>query len=226
MYKYDVHVHTAEVSPCGQVRARDIVKLYKDKGYDGIVITDHYYIEYFECLNETTWEDKIKSYLSGYYAAREAGYKYGIDVFLGMELRFKESINDFLIYGIDEDFLFDNPMLYEWNLEEFRQLKNKYDILIYQAHPYRGRCSAVSSDLLDGVEVYNCHPRHNSRNYLALEFAKKNDDLLILSGSDAHMVDDVGRGGILSESRIKDSHHMLDILRNIKEEDLIKSDDI
>src|SRR5690606_22097394 len=136
MYKYDVHVHTAEVSPCGQVRARDIVKLYKDKGYDGIVITDHYYIEYFECLNETTWEDKIKSYLSGYYAAREAGYKYGIDVFLGMELRFKESINDFLIYGINENFLFDNPMLYEWNLEEFRQLKNKYDILIYQAHPY------------------------------------------------------------------------------------------
>ncbi len=49
---------------------------------------------------------------------------------------------------------------------------------------------------------------------------------MILSGSDAHMVDDVGRGGILSESRIKDSHHMLDILRNIKEEDLIKSDDI
>ncbi|HHW70399.1 MAG TPA: PHP domain-containing protein [Clostridiales bacterium] len=225
MYKYDVHVHTAEVSPCGQVKASDMVQFYSDKGYDGIVITDHYYLGYFESLGEIAWKDKINSYLSGYYEAKEAGYKHNVDVFLGMELRFKENLNDFLIYGIDEDFLLDNPELYKWNLEKFVQLKMKYDMLIYQAHPYRDNCSIVSPALLDGVEVYNCHPRHDSRNHLALEFAM-NNELLMLSGSDAHMDVDVGRGGILSESRIKDSRHMVKVLRNLKEEDLIKSCDI
>lgn len=223
MYKYDVHTHTAEVSACGQVVARDLVKSYKDKGYDGIVITDHYYLDYFEGLGENSWEDKVKSYLSGYYEAREAGYKYNIDVFLGMELRFTEEWpNDFLIYGIDEDFLLDNPKLYEYNLEKFTRLKEEYDILIYQAHPYRGKCSVAPSDQLDGVEVYNGHPRHDSRNHLALEFATSND-LLMLSGSDAHMAEDVGRGGILSKDRIRDSRHMVEVLRNIREQNLIRS---
>lgn len=226
MYKYDVHTHTAEVSPCGQVSAEELVKLYRDEGYDGIVITDHYYSNYFEGLGDISWSDKVESYLSGYYRAKEAGYALNVDVFLGLELRFTESkSNDFLVYGVDENFLLDNPKLYEYSLEEFRKLKYKYDILIYQAHPYRGQCNIASPNLLDGVEVYNEHPRHDSRNHLALEFATENN-LLMLSGSDAHRVEDVGRGGILSEVKIGDSYKLVDFLRETCEENLIRSSDI
>ena len=40
-YKYELHCHTKEVSRCGAVPAAEIVKMYKENGYDGIVITDH-----------------------------------------------------------------------------------------------------------------------------------------------------------------------------------------
>jgi len=50
IYKYDTHVHTKEVSPCGKVPAIEVVKLYKDAGYHGIVITDHYCDSFFESL--------------------------------------------------------------------------------------------------------------------------------------------------------------------------------
>ena len=41
-YKYELHCHTSMVSQCGRVEPEEIVKLYKEKGYSGIVITEHY----------------------------------------------------------------------------------------------------------------------------------------------------------------------------------------
>ena len=41
-YKYDLHVHTKEGSPCGKNTAVDIVRCYVNGGYSGIVITDHF----------------------------------------------------------------------------------------------------------------------------------------------------------------------------------------
>ena len=45
-YKIEFHCHTSESSPCGQTSAKDIINLYRENKYDGIVITDHfsYYI--------------------------------------------------------------------------------------------------------------------------------------------------------------------------------------
>ena len=40
LYRYEIHCHTKEVSRCGQVPAETCVQLYRQKGYDGIVITD------------------------------------------------------------------------------------------------------------------------------------------------------------------------------------------
>ena len=39
--KIDVHVHTSEVSGCGQLPGAEMARLYKQAGYDAIVITDH-----------------------------------------------------------------------------------------------------------------------------------------------------------------------------------------
>ncbi|NMA94616.1 MAG: transposase, partial [Clostridiales bacterium] len=198
MYKYDVHAHTEEVSPCGHIPAKEIARLYRDKGYSGFVITDHYHERYFDSLGDIDWDDKVNMYLEGYRIAKDEGQKLGIDVFLGMELRFTVSKpNDFLVYGFDEQLLFDYPKLYEISLEEFQEIKERYNLLIYQAHPYRGKCAVASPDLLDGVEVYNGHPRQKNRNHLALAFSRQNN-MPKISGSDAHIIEDVGRGGILS----------------------------
>src|SRR5699024_7449465 len=105
-------IHTVEVSPCGCMKAQDLVKLYKGKGYNGIIITDHYYLRYFKELGAINWYDKINSYLLDYYKAKEAGYKYGLTVLLGIELMpVKVRPNHLLIYGIDEEFLLNNPKL-------------------------------------------------------------------------------------------------------------------
>ena len=40
--KVEMHTHTSETSPCAHINAKDVLKLYKEAGYDTVVITDHY----------------------------------------------------------------------------------------------------------------------------------------------------------------------------------------
>jgi hypothetical protein len=40
MYKFDTHVHAGEVSFCGLVPGSEMVRLYKETGYCGIITTD------------------------------------------------------------------------------------------------------------------------------------------------------------------------------------------
>lgn len=47
-YRYDLHVHTSEVSACGSIPAKEVVRLYHQAGYDGLVITDHYADYFFQ----------------------------------------------------------------------------------------------------------------------------------------------------------------------------------
>jgi predicted metal-dependent phosphoesterase TrpH len=224
MYKYDTHVHTSEVSPCGKVEAAEIVRLYKQEGYSGIVITDHYYDGFFNKSLGENWNNRLELYLKGYRNALEEGLKIGLDVLLGIELRFEGSPNDYLIYGITEKFLLDYPELYKFNPKEFKKLTDKMGLLIYQAHPYRKNCTPASPDLLHGVEVYNGHPRHDSRNDLALKFGKDNN-LKSLSGSDFHQRPDLARGGILVKEKIPTIEKFVEIIKDETRFSLIKSDD-
>ena len=42
-YIYETHLHTNESSECGRTPAREYIPYYMDQGYDGIVVTDHFY---------------------------------------------------------------------------------------------------------------------------------------------------------------------------------------
>ncbi len=221
-YKYDTHVHTCEVSRCGKVSAEETVKLYKNAGYDGIVITDHYYDSYFNDLGDLSWNEKIDCYLEGYKTALKVGRLLGLQVILGMEIRFLENANDYLVYGIDEDFLRDNKELYKFSLKEFRAFAKAKDILIYQAHPFRAKMIPAPPQLVDGIEVYNGNPRHDSNNHMAYEFALKNQ-LLMLSGSDFHQTGDLARGGIILSEIISNSQELADVIRNNEINELIRS---
>ena len=133
----DTHVHTSQVSGCGKVSADEMVRLYKKAGYQAIIITDHYCKEYFEDLGQISWQDKIKSFVSGYKLAEKEGKKIGLKVFLGMEIRFTNGPEDYLVYGLDEEYLIENPKLYNETLESFRNGISNKGALIIQAHPYR-----------------------------------------------------------------------------------------
>lgn len=212
LYLIDTHVHTSEVSRCGRVPAVEMVRYYKDAGYQGIIITDHYYDGYFESLGDQPWEAKVEEFLSGYKAALEEGKRIGLNVMLGIELRFHDSIEDYLVYGLDEDFLIQNPELYRHNLESFKKLADKHNLLIFQAHPFRPGMKVAIPCLLHGVEVFNGNPRHDSHNDLAYEFAVQNG-LLMIAGSDAHQPGDVGRAGIRLSYPIYSAEELVEYYR-------------
>lgn len=216
LFRYETHAHTCETSPCGKVNACDLVRQYKEIGYHGIVITDHYYNEYFEKLGSISWEDKVHAYLKGYRAALEEGRKAGVVVLLGMELRFESNWNDYLVYGLNEEILLRNPELYRMTLEEFRELADREQLLIYQAHPFRKGMTVTRTDCLDGIEAFNGNPRHNSNNTLAYLFARENN-LKIISGSDYHQPQDAARGGIEVEEELKTSADLVAYLKAKKE---------
>ncbi len=213
IYKYDLHIHTSEVSGCGKIKSKDIVKMYKDIGYDGLVITDHYYEGFFENIKDSSWNKKAEDFLIGYRTAHEEAQKLNLKIFLGMELRFSGSENDYLVYGIDENFLLNNPELYKLSLEKFKELIKDKEIVIYQAHPFRTNCFSVDPQLLNGVEVYNGNQRANSYNNQSYESAKKNN-LLMVSGSDFHEKEDLATGGIITNERINDNKELVKILKN------------
>lgn len=212
MYKFDTHVHTSETSPCGSVSAVDAVKLYIKAGFNGVCITDHYNRKYFDAWKCDTWNDIISVFLKGYHNAKKFGDGNNFNVLLGAELMFDNNPNEYLLYGITEEFLYQYPRLYEYEIDDFRKLATKNNILIFQAHPYRPNLTRENQLYLDGIEVVNGNLRHNSHNDLALDFALKNG-LLFSGGSDCHEIEDVGKSGIITNKRIENLNILINILK-------------
>lgn len=232
MYLYDLHCHTSEVSLCGVVPGAELVRRYKKINFDGVVITDHYYRERFEGFDlesefathrhpEVTpellkwWQEKMDFYLSGYKAALEEGKKLGVEVLLGVEIRFPENGNDYLIYGITEEYLRKHPRLYNLGIAELKKYLRETgsDALVFQAHPFRPNMVRADVRYLDGIETLNGHCGHDSQNDKAKEWAKKNK-MLESAGTDFHYPDSEGRAGILVDKKANGWEYLLKCLKN------------
>lgn len=216
-FRIDLHVHTRETSPCGRTAGRLVAQLYKKAGYDGIVITDHYNRGFFRKFPASLpWSARIDLFLRGYRGAREEGEKIGLTVLLGIEVKFVDSPQEFLVYGIDETFLKTHPELYKLGLAKFRQLTKEFstgpEILIYQAHPFRPGITPAPLALVDGIEVYNGNPRQNSNNERALAFARQHN-LRMISGSDFHRRPDLARGGLILPEAVTDARGLVRVLK-------------
>jgi len=203
-YKLELHCHTSPVSGCSNLRGAEIVRLYAEAGYSAINIADHFTSGFFR-------EQDFTDYFYGYHAAVKEGEKRGLKVYLGAEFRFNGSNNDYLLFGVDEDFLFKAKEMFDSTHEQFYGFCKENGVLIYQAHPFRDGMTRTEPAFLDGIEGYNMHPHHHSRNELALQFAEENS-LPIVSGSDAHEKHMVGRGGILSDSIPDDGKALRDLI--------------
>ena len=203
-FKYETHLHTKETSGCARMPAEEIPELYKASGYDGVVVTDHYASYFFDKFENKPWKECVDEYLKGYRSFKEKADKIGLIAILGMELKFDCLPNDYLIYGFDEDFLYENPKLHKMNIIEFSELARKQGLLFIQAHPFRGGMVRENTDLLDGMEAFNGNPRHSSQNELAYEYAL-NNNLIMLAGSDFHQIEDLATSGIMIEERVTTS---------------------
>ncbi|MDR1805379.1 MAG: transposase [Clostridium sp.] len=180
----DTHVHTAESSHCARLPAAGVVEHYISLGYDGIVVTDHMKSEDWR-LSMLPWHKKAERWLRGYRAACKAADG-RLTVLLGMEIRPDDSHNDYLLFGVDEGFVYGTPNLHRVkNLKELRKIADRHGLLVVQAHPFRKGMTISDWTLLDGVEVLNGGAYHDSNNDVALQWAHKHS-LLQTAGSDYH----------------------------------------
>ncbi len=190
LVKLETHLHTCEVSACGKVPAREMIRLCRDAGYGAVVVTDHFLPGKFQSAAARD------AFLTGYRLAAEAGAALNLTVLPGMEIRFSSGDEDFLVYGLTEDAILRLPdSVCEDGIAAFHALCRKNGWLFYQAHPFRPKLRVMPACDLDGIETRNCNPRHDSHNDLAQAYAERYG-LLTLCGSDAHQLGDTGAGGV------------------------------
>ncbi len=215
MYKIETHLHTNHVSKCGHLSAAEIVKGYADAGYSALIVTDHYNRTTFDFLgiDPAAPGDKLTPFLDGYRRVREEAEKVGIRVFRGAELRFDECENDYLFYGWLDDVLAEPEEVFRMGIAGFAPMARAAGGLIIQAHPYRRSCTPAIARYLDGVEVRNMNPRHDSHNDRAEAYAEEYG-LIRTSGSDCHRTEDIGLGGIVTNYLPSDVLSMTRLIRS------------
>lgn len=226
MYKLEMHLHTIGRSECAQEEPKLIAQIYDRERYDGIICTNHYIRVLFDTYyKKGSFKANCEFYLDGYYDLKKECEKYGIDVFLGMEMLI-DSLSyynpnppyaEMLIYGIEPQLLLDNcERLFPMTQEELYGFCEENGLLLFQSHPFRRNITQLNPKLLHGAEVYNGHPGHCSRNDLAEKFARENN-LIESAGSDFHFKGGEGSGVYLKES-VKTNAQLVDELKKRRHE--------
>ena len=211
MYKYELHCHTHGVSRCATIDPKDLVRKYEKEGYSGLVLTDHYSPLTFLPKYYLRPQKAIEHYLSSYRALKDwCGVSF--TVLLGLELRHYGVVNDYLVYGVEEDWLKRQPNMLLWGEKKMYDEMHKQGYLIYQAHPYRPLIYRCNPNYIDGIEVFNGHTDF-VRNEKALQWAKSLGKPMT-SGSDAHHEKDAACGGILTHQSIRTNDDLVKTLRN------------
>lgn len=170
-YKTELHAHSSPASPCGDLPAAEVVRIFHAAGYQGVALTNHFFpLLSQQILGEMAPEKYLAMYFDNYRAACEEGAKLGMPVWLGAELRWSHlGESDYLIYGVDEPMLREIFTYLDADPETFvRDCKSEKSFFV-QAHPFRTNCTPLDAALLDGVEIFNMHPHHNSRVALAAQ---------------------------------------------------------
>ncbi len=181
-YRIELHAHTSPVSGCSQISPLEMVETYKKLGYDAVTITNHFIYQ----RNERSKEEYIDYFLKDFEQAEKYGDELGIKVYLGAEIRFTENVNDYLVFGVNRKLLSEIYDLLSLGIENFRKSYAMPESVIVQAHPKRDKMTGIDISLLDGIEVFNMHPGHNSRVGIASVYANENKASVIIAGSDFH----------------------------------------
>ncbi len=209
MYKTELHLHSHEVSPCCDLPTEETARRYREAGYRTVTVTDHL----TKAVTERSgpWADTVEWFMSGYHAFCDC-LRGDIHVLFGFELRLEEHPNDYLVYGLGRDFLLASRGITAMPRREAAKLIHEAGGLLYAAHPFRNNMTVLPPDGLDGVEVFNAHGGHDSRNELAYAYAKRYG-LHGIAGTDFHHPYHFPAAGILTEKEIRSEKDLLSVLR-------------
>lgn len=205
MYKYETHLHTFPVSRCAKASVEENLKFYKNLGYDGVFITNHFLDGNVNIEKDRPYEEKLDFYFSDYEEGKALGEALGIKVFCGVELSYGGT--DFLVYGLDKEWFLAHPEIMEMKKSEELAFMMESGALVIQAHPYREAAYIDHIRLyprcVHGVETLNAN-RTELENKMA-EIYAENYDMLRLAGSDNHRgAQQVKLAGLCSEEPVCD----------------------
>lgn len=209
-YRIELHAHTKPVSPCCEISPKDLVWRYLDQGFHGVVITNHFNLDYLLGLPK---EEALEFYLSGYEQTVQAAEGTGLRILLGAEIRFNEHDNEFLIYGVDRQVLSKCYDYLDKSFSAYREEVVLHNSVLVQAHPFRDRNVPQKLELIDGVEVFNMHPNHNSRVAQVAKLAASFSRCIKTVGTDFHHASHEGLCALRVREMPKDSFDLAAILR-------------
>lgn len=220
-YRYEMHVHSSDVSDCGKSSAVEMVQAFAAAGYAGFVLTEHSLRGNCWMPREMPWEESVGYYRESYLRAKAAGDAIGFTVLFGWEHhyasgRWEERYGhgkEVLTYGITPEFLAAHPEIGDCSLEEYVALVHSVGGLVVHAHPFRMRGYINTSippvfDGLDGIEIYNAG-NPNTDNRPAYQKACELG-LSFVSGADAHHTEqNVGLSGLAFDRPIHDNTELV-----------------
>jgi predicted metal-dependent phosphoesterase TrpH len=213
LFRYETHTHTAEVSRCSRISAVELVRVYKDLGFSGVCITDHFLNGNTTVPHNLPWDERIELFCRGYRLAYAEGKRIGIDVFFGWEYSYRGT--DLLTYGLDPEWLHAHPEIMDLTMNQYCDLVREHGGFIAQAHPFREDFYIDLIRLLprkvDAVEVINIC-RSDFENTLADQYAD-NYNLLKIAGSDNHVGYLDRFAGLELPRRAADIHDLIEAVK-------------
>ncbi|GHV61847.1 hypothetical protein AGMMS49587_07050 [Spirochaetia bacterium] len=216
-YLYETHLHTSQTSACGESRGREYIRGYKQLGYTGIIVTDHFYKGNCTVSRSLPWREFVNQFCRGFEDARNEGERQGLDVFFSWEETFDD--DDYLIYGLGKDWLMEHPEAAHWSRKEQYRAVREAGGCVVQAHPFRQHyyihSITLSPALVDGVEAANAGNHDQSFDALALRYAKKLG-LPVTAGSDIHETGQLAAGDVFGVYLNKKMKTIADYVAAIK----------
>ena len=190
MFYYELHSHTSTASLCSIVEPEDYIQFYIEKGFSGMVVTDHFYHGNTSINRRLPWDLFIDEYCQGFYKAKKEGDKRGFTVLFGFEQKFCDGTDEYIVLGISPEWLKSHPEIRDMERIPFFKTMKAAGGYVIQAHPFRERYYVsdikLSLDYVDAIEVLNLGDtdEHSRRSY---EYAK-NLGLPMTAGTDIHSI--------------------------------------
>ena len=210
----DLHAHSA-LSRCCKIDGIESLKVSKQFGIDGFVLTNHYDKSYL--IND----DKIEyanRYINEFYYVYNGSKELGMKCFFGIEITLSKH-NDvhMLLYGVEPEWLLEFPDLYNYDIKDLYELAHKYNAILVQAHPLRKNINVLLDiNYLDGIELNSHTIKEGPHTNEILDIAK-NNNLLVTSGGDFHNDSPRPKCGVYLPDTINTTMDIVEYLKNTQE---------
>ncbi|HON80490.1 MAG TPA: PHP domain-containing protein [Spirochaetota bacterium] len=163
---FDIHVHSA-LSPCSSLEISEILSMAKDRGLDGVCITDHNTMDARRYINEGVQQD-------------------GLVVLVGME--YDTPQGDILLFGPMEDI---RPGL---SAVEVLHLTHERNGFAVAAHPFREDRPFSEDIIRNGLctIVESINGRNTDKENRMVSRWVSTYPVTVCGGSDAHSIEELG----------------------------------